>query len=201
MVSVNYSLKHQDEPNVFWGEMSPSGHYVQIYEEDAIFLDMLAGFVAGGINNDESVVVVASQIHLNALSDLLESYHIKPRLLKEVGRYIPMNAEDALANFMVDGWPDKDLFEKFVGGVLAKARRNDRKVRVFGEMVAVLWSEGNREATIRLEELWDDFCKKQNFCVFCAYPKNGFTDEMHNSLMDICKLHTHVVTTTVAPEF
>jgi len=196
MEPTNYSLKQQSDSKIFWGEMSPCDHLVHIYEEDEIFLDMLAGFVAGGIHANESVIVVASQTHLNALSNLLESFYIKPHLLKAVDRYIPLNAEDALSKFMVNNWPDKKLFEKFVGDVLAKARKNNRKVRVFGEMVAVLWTQGLKDATIRLEQLWDDYCKAQGVCVFCAYPKKGFTDGIHNSIMDICNLHSHVVATT-----
>lgn len=196
MEQISYSLKHHADPEIFWGEMSPCNHLVQIYEKDEIFLDMLAGFVAGGINNDESVIVVATQTHLNALDTLLQSYVIKPHLLKGVDRYIPLNAEDALSRFMVNDWPDHYLFENFVSELLVKARKNNRKVRVFGEMVAVLWAQGIREATIHLEQLWDDYCKREAVCVFCAYPKNGFTDQMHNSLMTICNLHSHILETT-----
>jgi hypothetical protein len=200
MEPTNYSLKHLNGSKIFWGEMSPCDHLVHIYEEDEIFLDMLAGFVAEGIRAEETVVVVASQTHLNALTNLLESFLIKPHLLKAVGRYIPLNAEEALSKFMVNNWPDKILFEKFISDILVKARKNNRRVRVFGEMVAVLWSHGLQDATIQLEQLWDDFCKKEDFCVFCAYPKKGFTDGVHNSIMNLCNLHSHVVTTTVAPE-
>src|SRR5215212_777331 len=138
MQQKKYSLKYQSDSKIFWGELSPCDHLVQIYETDELFLDMLAGYVASGIHNDEAVIVVATQTHLNALNNLLESFLIKPHLLKAIGRYIPLNAEDALSNFMVNDWPDKKLFETFVSDVLAKARKNNRKVRVFGEMVAVL---------------------------------------------------------------
>ena len=35
------------ETKVFWGEMSPCDHLVQIYQDDEILLDSLEGFVAG----------------------------------------------------------------------------------------------------------------------------------------------------------
>ena len=35
------------ETKVFWGEMSPCDHFVQIYQDDEILLDSLEGFVAG----------------------------------------------------------------------------------------------------------------------------------------------------------
>jgi hypothetical protein len=34
---------------VFWGEIAPCDHLVQIYEQEAAFMDSLEGFVGGGI--------------------------------------------------------------------------------------------------------------------------------------------------------
>jgi len=34
---------------VFWGEIAPCEHLVQIYDNDGAFLDSLEGFVAGGL--------------------------------------------------------------------------------------------------------------------------------------------------------
>ncbi|UUZ48116.1 hypothetical protein LP420_35145 [Massilia sp. B-10] len=38
-------------------------------------------------------------------------------------------------------------------------------------MVALLWANGEREATIRLEHLWARLCKSDEFDLFCAYPR------------------------------
>ena len=53
--------------------------------------------------------------------------------------------------------------------MVAQAAQNGRRVRAFGEMVALLWSEGNQAAAIRLEELWNELALSQTFCLFCAY--------------------------------
>lgn len=37
----------QSEPTVFWGEIAPCEHLVQIYEDDEAFVDSLERFVAG----------------------------------------------------------------------------------------------------------------------------------------------------------
>lgn len=36
------------EAEVFWGDISPCEHLVQIYQDEGVFLDSLEGFVAGG---------------------------------------------------------------------------------------------------------------------------------------------------------
>lgn len=48
----------------FWSEIAPCDHVVQIYEDDASFLDTLTGYVGAGINAGDCVVVIATTVHL-----------------------------------------------------------------------------------------------------------------------------------------
>jgi hypothetical protein len=57
----------------------------------------------------------------------------------------------------------------------AAPRQTTDEFEWFGEMVALLWARGQAAATVRLEHLWQQFCKEHAFSVFCAYPKAGFT--------------------------
>ena len=41
-------------PKVFWGELAPCEHVLQIYDEDAPFMDSLQGFVGEGLARGES---------------------------------------------------------------------------------------------------------------------------------------------------
>jgi hypothetical protein len=95
---------------------------------------------------------------------------------------------------MVDGLPNEKLFNDIISRLISKVRGNKRKVRAFGEMVALLWAEGNREATVRLEKLWNKFCENELFCLFCAYPKSGFNHDINTSLNYICSAHSKIVT-------
>ena len=94
---------------------------------------------------------------------------------------------------MVNGWPDEELFTNTVNDIITRARGNGRKVRVFGEMVAVLWAEGNAGATVRLEHLWNELQTHEHFPLFCAYPRSGFTQDAAVSMQMICDTHSKVV--------
>ncbi|HEY0897336.1 MAG TPA: MEDS domain-containing protein, partial [Sphingobacteriaceae bacterium] len=72
-------------------------------------------------------------------------------------------------------------------------KEKGRKVRAFGEMVAVLWAEGNSGATVQLEHLWNEFCSNMELTLFCAYPKSGFTDAPESSLQQICRAHARII--------
>jgi hypothetical protein len=180
--------------DVFWGEIAPCDHVLQIYENDDAFLDTLAGFVGGGINANDACVVIATKVHLNMLEDKLRSHGLSIPALVDDHRYIPLDAEDMLSTFMVGGWPDEQEFNKAISAVLKKARGiNDRKIRAFGEMVAILWAQGNVGATVNLEHLWNKFSASQSFCLFCAYPKAGFTQDITDSARHICSAHTKMI--------
>src|SRR5690242_2720634 len=143
-----YSLKNNNEGwtassnEVFWGEIAPCEHVVQIYENDDIFLNLLAGFVSSGLNTGECAVVIATADHLKALNERLADLgYAVPSLISQT-QYIPLDAEATLSRFMVNDWPDEYLFYKVISEVLMRAKANNRKVRAFGEMVAILWAKG-----------------------------------------------------------
>jgi hypothetical protein len=183
----------QAPSKVFWGEIAPCEHVVQIYENDVVFLDLLNGFVGGGIDAGDSVVVIATAEHLEGLNNRLHEKGFNVGELIKTNQYIPLDAEQALSLFMVNGWPDENLFMHLVSEIIAKAKSGNRQVRAFGEMVAILWAEGHVGATVRLEQLWNKFCKSEAFCLFCAYPKSGFTQDASESVMHICGAHSKMV--------
>jgi hypothetical protein len=195
----NYSDWQLTSSKVFWGEVAPCEHVFQIYENDEIFVDVLSGFVGGGFNAGDCVVIIATEKHLSALEERLTSFGMHIDSLISNDQYIPLNAEKALSKFMVNGWPDEELFMKFVATLIKKARRHDRPVRAFGEMVAILWAQGLSGATVHLEYLWNKFCKTETFSLFCAYPKSGFTQDMNDSILNICCSHSKMITAHEKP--
>ncbi len=180
--------------DIFWGEIAPCDHILQIYENDEIFLDTLTRFIGGGINTGDSSIIISTQNHLDAVNNGLKNHGINVDALISDNSFIPLNAQETLSKFMINGWPDEYLFNQTVSQLLKKAQgANKRKVRAFGEMVAILWAQGYNGATVQLEHLWNNFCQKEAFCLFCAYPKSGFTDDMSDSLNNICSAHAKII--------
>lgn len=195
----NYTDWQRSNTQVFWGEIAPCDHVVQIYEDDGVFLDMLAGFVGGGIKGGDCTVIIATQEHLKALDMRLRAFGLNVDSLVRNDQYIPLNAEESLSKFMIDGWPNESLFSDFVTGLIERAGIGNRKVRAFGEMVAVLWAQGLNGATVQLEHLWNHFCDKEAFCLFCAYPKSGFTQDINQSMINICGKHSMMIEASDKP--
>jgi signal transduction histidine kinase len=145
-------------------------------------------------------VVIATQSHRDALAQLLTARGFNISVAVELGRYIALDASETLATFMVDGMPNAGRFNDVVGGVLARASASPQgkqvKVSTFGEMVAVLVAEGNPQAAIRLEQLWNQLAGEYTFVLRCAYPMHGFyRKEDSDFFLKICAQHSAVVPT------
>jgi hypothetical protein len=98
------------------------------------------------------------------------------------------------------GWPDAVRFRDVVGTLLERASAGGRRIVVFGDMVSLLWTEGNTEAAIRLEELWNEQASKSAFTLCCAYPMAGFSNARHAApFLKICSQHSHVFSPETSP--
>jgi hypothetical protein len=181
------------QPSVFWGELAPCEHIAQVYSTDQVLVDGLTTFVSEGLKRGESTVVIATPDHLRSLWQNLVDCKIDVMRAMAQDRYIALDASVALSTFMVGDWPDDERFAALVDGLLRRASAGNRKVRAFGEMVALLWAKGHWEATVHLERLWHQLCQKRSFCLFCAYPRPGFTKAPSESVAEICAAHTRVI--------
>jgi hypothetical protein len=133
--------------------------------------------------------VLATANHLLALNKNLTARGANLNPLMADNRYIPLNAEEILAKFMVNGLPHEKYFIETMTSIIQKARKNAKKVRAFGEMVVLLWTKDNRSATIELEHMWNTVCSDENLCLLCAYPKSGFDNDASAAIMHICEAH------------
>jgi hypothetical protein len=181
------------KPTIFWGEIAPCEHVAQFYENDADLLDTLTEFIGGALRADEGAIVIATEQHIGALDQRLNSVGVNVEMCRLTEQYITIRADEALARFMVRQWPGDLLFSQLVMELIKRASAGGRRVRAFGEMVALLWASGNIPATIRLEYLWNNMRKILDFSLLCAYPKTGFMEKPSQSIAEICSAHARVI--------
>ncbi len=98
---------------------------------------------------------------------------------------------------MVNGLPDRQRFFASVGSLVAAAKETSRNasrgLTVFGEMVAVLWEQGNKMGALRMETLWNELLNDRAFHLHCAYPRSLFSDGADVAAIEaVCGSHSHV---------
>jgi len=175
---------------------APLVHSVHFYENQSALIERLCGISSSALRTGNSVLIVATAAHRLELVKQLKEAGVDVRSLAREGRFIMFDAKETLQTFMVDGFPNAELFEKSVGTILSESRKKalgkDQGLTVFGEMVAVLWDEGNREGAIALEELWNQVLNDRTFHLHCAYPRRFFQDG-ESGMDSICQTHSHVL--------
>jgi hypothetical protein len=169
-----------------------------MYGKDSAPLVRSVGrYLADGLAAGEGAVVIATESHRSAFLDELQALGADPAAAQQDGRLVVLDAHETMERFVVDGQPDRELFEAAARPVLTALReRCPSGVRAYGEMVGVMWEAGQFAAAIRLEGFWNALLADGGFRLFCAYPidvcGDGFTPADVDAVMST---HTHVVPT------
>ena len=162
-------------------------HGVMAYDTDAALLGQLAPYVVDGLAAGEVCVVIATAHHLAGLRRRLaiSGFADSP------GRLVALDAEELLSAFVVDGWPDSELFDVHVGDVLRSHLREGSGLRAFGEMVGLLVAQDNVPAALHLEKLWDGLQLQVEFPLLCGYPSATLAGLEEETVAGVFARHTH----------
>ncbi|HEX6542304.1 MAG TPA: ATP-binding protein [Ktedonobacterales bacterium] len=174
-----------------------SGHDVQFYESDDFLADRVSAFIQAGLEAGDGCIVIATPAHREQIERRLKAKGTHLAAARLRGTYIAQDAAETLATFMRERSPDPRRFAEVIGGMIQRVAQGypARSVRAYGEMVSLLWQEGNRAAAITLEELWNDLHDSIHpFSLCCAYPMAGFAgEEEQQAFLAICESHEHVM--------
>jgi hypothetical protein len=168
-------------------------HLVEFYETTEFLVITVADFIAPALHAGDSAIVVATPQHRDAFASALAAQGVDVAAATRDGRYHAFDAAELLSMFMVGGAPHPGLFAEVVGSLLTRASAPGREVRVYGEMVALLWADGDVTSTIALEDLWNDLAADHRFALLCAYPLQDFDDDARAAFKRICAQHGSVV--------
>ncbi|HEX5732028.1 MAG TPA: ATP-binding protein [Blastocatellia bacterium] len=188
-------MKQEDfAPSLCWKEMSEADHFVQFYESDAFLVNSISGFIGDGLSAGDAGIVVATKDRRFGVEKQLQSYGLDTSAASARGQYISLDAAETLSLFMIDGSPEPARFAEIIGRIIGRAAEGRKRVRIFGEMVAVLCANGNHKAAIDLEKLWNGLHDSHAFSLFCAYPMNGFGGHsMAEPFTGVCAEHSRVI--------
>ena len=183
----------RNDLDVQWnGGIGAFEHSVQFYEKDEFLYPLVADFIAGGLAAGEPAIVIATEPHREGIAAALRGRGLDLAVIPVTF----LDARETLALFMDGEMPDEQRFQSVIGGAIEKGVEgaDTRRIRAYGEMVDVLWRDGNPEAAIRLEELWNNLGRRYPFSLLCAYPIGNFYKESDRRLFgDVCATHSAVV--------
>lgn len=166
-----------------------SGHFTQFYKSERDLIVPLSRYIQDGIQAGDTCIVIATSRHIDSLNLQLENLGTDVSAAVASGQYIVFDAALALSTFMLNGLPQKELFIQEMGAIIEEAIQRGNPVRAYGEMVALLWRDGKKDAVIKLENLWNDLIEAYPIALYCAYPELHFIMDA-DALNEICHCHS-----------
>jgi len=176
------------------GTSAHHDHVVLFYDDADHLIESVGSTLAAGLLVGDAALVVATPIHARGIERVIAGHGVDLQTVRANERLLVADAADTLSAFMVDDEPDPTRFVRAIGPLIDRTARSDRKVKVFGEMVAVLWEEGNIAAAIQVEDLWNELASGREFSLICGYPMRSFESQADPThLDDVCQRHSRVI--------
>src|SRR3954451_24333603 len=171
-------------------------HIVQLYQDQAFLNRAVCRFAAGAIANGEGVILVPTPAHWEAFRPRLEAEGVDVKDAQRRGQLTVVDADELLPRFMRDAMPDAPVFLGLADEVIANARDGGRypKVRWWGEMVNILWEQGNVAASMSLEDQFDRLANHQEIAIFCSFVMDNFNSEVQTRMLPrLGQNHSHLI--------
>lgn len=177
-------------------EVCTGDHIVQFYDRDSDLVESVGRYLTEAAQAGEVAIVIATEAHRRALAAHLEAEGIDLAAADRAGTFVALDAAATMGRFVSEGEIDREAFSRVIGGVLRQAARSGRPLRVYGEMVAILWDAGDVLAAIELETLWNELGQRLSFALYCGYHSQSVSGDEHSEALEqICHLHSSVLST------
>ena len=148
------------------------GHAMQLHGDAKSFLEGLAGLFDLVLRRGDATCVIAPADVREGLAARLQGRGWDVGAGRGLDRYLVFDAADALHRFMRNGLPDParlaeivtelDHYRTTTGGTSSR-------LTIFGNMSMLLSADGNTEAAMALESLWDGLTRDLPFLTLCGY--------------------------------
>lgn len=172
--------------------MNTCGHLVEFFVCDDKLIEHVADFVQEGFHSGCTCIAAITPEHRLGVDRELAKRGLSTDKLIADYLYIVLDARETLDALRSEGHFDVAEFHRRMGQLISLAAAGGKHVRIVGELVTLLAEQGEGEALIQLEELWNDLSRDYPFTLYCPYPTRVFEsslDAKHRNA--IRALHSH----------
>jgi DNA-binding NarL/FixJ family response regulator len=172
-------------------------HTAHFHANDSQFLDDVTRLVGSTLRSDEQVVFVTSEATRRDVAQRLQARHTDVGLLAERGQYVEQDSAVALLSVMHDGRPDRERVAEIVHDLdrlrLTAPNGPRRRLTIVGDISGSLCANGEFEAAVELERIWDELTRPLPFFTVCCYRSDCFERATaRHQLARVCAEHSAV---------
>jgi CheY-like chemotaxis protein len=169
-------------------------HEVAFYSDDAAFVDGFVSLIEAALKVGNAAILIASDSHRARILQKLKTNHDVDAAIQQ-GALISWDAAATLSTLMVNGLPDPIRCAKAIHDLVTTARNGARRqhprVAICGECAPTLLANGDVEAAIRLEHMWDELIGTYDADTLCGYLWSAFPSGERSLILErICAEHS-----------
>jgi DNA-binding NarL/FixJ family response regulator len=185
----------------FSPQNSARRHEVAFYHNDAALVDGFANLSKAALAAENAVIVIATTEHQRSILQRLRTNSVVDvdGALRD-GSLTQLDALAVVSAVMVKDLdlPDPVRCARLIGEMVTRAlgaaRGAQPRVVICGECAPALLREGNADAAIRLEHLWDEITRGYQVDTLCGYLWTAFPQkESSPTYSRICVEHSAIV--------
>ncbi len=170
-----------------------SDHAV-VFHRGSELAELVGEYLLSAISRGGTAIIVAAPDQRMLVNAWLTRAGVDLQATSVSRSYVALDAEETMRGFMLNGWPDPAAFWRTMSPVLLWASNHAGPVKIFGEMVALLWEAGLVSAAIDVEAMWNELATHYSFSLLCAYPAAAVSDAAHaDALEQVCAAHSAVL--------
>jgi anti-sigma regulatory factor (Ser/Thr protein kinase) len=174
-------------------EISLGDHRVRIHRDDATIVGDVVASTCQALSCGRGVVIIATSEHRIGFADGLRAAGISVDAAQDTGQLLWLDAAEVAKALLAGDAIDNGRFEQLIARPVHQLVQRFGAVHAYGEIVAVLWAQGQVLAALELEQLWDGLIATLPLSLLCGYPADVV--ESGGAVADyqaLCTAHSHV---------
>lgn len=175
------------------GHLVEPFHGVRFYSSDQDISALVVDFLIAGLMKGQSVAMIATpERRHHILERVSMGFDIAP--LQRDGLLVVLDAAETLDGLLKNDEIDGRAFEEAVPPMLAElSRQGTTPVRLYGEMVDLLWRQHRQTSAAQLELHTRRISARLPLLTLCGYSARPFARDRRGAA-HVCGFHTHVLT-------
>ena len=147
-----------------------NGVSLQFYDAVAPLVAELGHAMCVALDQGHGVLCAVSEPTRLALEKQLSKRGIDVADVRGRGQYVHLDGVDVLSQVAHRGRPDPVRFRDVVGWEVDNLVREYSGVWMYGELAALLWSQGHERGAVEIDRLWASFAESEPVVLCVAFP-------------------------------
>jgi MEDS: MEthanogen/methylotroph, DcmR Sensory domain len=162
---------------------------LQFYEAVAPLANELGRAMAVALDQGHAALLVVTDATRQMLEEQLVRRGIDVDASRRRGQYVYLDGLRTLEKCTVGGMPEPARFQELVERPVERLVREYSRVWMYGELAAILWTQGHERGALEVDQLWAACADAQPVVLCAAFPVEALSwpvvaDALQESVAD-----------------